>query len=162
MKAASIAEIKKELKLRSHDQLVDFCVKMARFKLESKELLTYLVFESENEGAYINSVKSYISKEMGAITARNYYYIKKSVRKVLRQTKRYIRYSKKPETEAEILLHFCSTLIEITPSISRNRVLTNIFNKQLEMADKAILKLHDDLQYDYKLMKADLSLDKIS
>jgi len=50
MKPATITELKKELKYRSQEQLVDYCLAMARFKLESKELLTYLVFESENEG----------------------------------------------------------------------------------------------------------------
>ena len=49
MKPATITEIKKELKFRSQEQLIEYCLTMARFKLESKELLTYLVFESENE-----------------------------------------------------------------------------------------------------------------
>ena len=57
MKPATITEIKKELKFRSQEQLIEYCLTMARFKLESKELLTYLVFESENEQAYIDSVK---------------------------------------------------------------------------------------------------------
>lgn len=148
MKAATITEIRKELKLRSHEQLVDFCLKMARFKLESKELLTYLVFESENEEAYINSVKSYVTREMNAITARNFYYIKKSVRKILRQTKRYIRYSKNKETEAILLMHFCRHMLMIKPHIRANRVLSNMYNKQLELAGKAIASLHEDLQYD--------------
>ena len=153
MKAASIAEIKKELKLRSHDQLVDYCLRMARFKLESKELLTYLIFESEQEESYVNSVKAYISNEIQDISARNYYYIKKSVRKILRQTKRFIRYSKDPETEAEVLLHFCSEMLRIKPPIKKNRVLQNMFNKQMEMAEKAIDRLHEDLQYDLRLKK---------
>ena len=38
------------------------------------------------------------------------------------------------------------------PSYKRNTVLTNTYNKQLELAEKAIAKLHEDLQYDYNLM----------
>ena len=53
MKPATLPELKKELKYRSQDDLIKFCLAMARFKLESKELLTYLVFESEDEQAYI-------------------------------------------------------------------------------------------------------------
>ena len=39
MKPATINELKKELEFRSHKQLLDYCMAMARFKLESKELL---------------------------------------------------------------------------------------------------------------------------
>jgi len=156
MKAATITEIKKELKYKSQDQLVDYCLAMARFKLESKELLTYLVFESENEVAYVDGVKTYITSEFNEISATNFYYIKKSIRKILRQTKRYIRYSKKKETEAELLIYFCKELKQFRPSIKHNTMLVNMFNKQLEIAQKAIAKLHEDLQYDYNLMIEEL------
>ena len=155
MKPASITELKKELKYRSHDQLVDYCLTMARFKLESKELLNYLVFESENEESYIQGVKSYISTSFLEINTNSYHYIKKSTRKILRQTKRFIRYSKKKDTEAQLLLHFCQELLDIKPSIRRNAVLVNMYNRQLIMAQKAIDKLHEDLQYDYQLLLED-------
>ena len=158
MKPASITELKKELKYRSHEQLVSYCLTMARFKLESKELLTYLVFESENEAAYIQSVKDYISHEFQQINTLSYHYIKKSVRKILRQTKRFIRYSKKKETEAELLIYFCKELSEMRPYYKRNTVLTNTYNKQLEMAQKAIAKIHEDLQYDFNLMIEELEV----
>lgn len=151
MKAATVTEIKKELKYKSQEQLIDYCLAMARFKLESKELLTYLVFESDNETAYVDGVKSYISIEFNEISATNFYYIKKSIRKILRQAKRYIRYSKKKETEAELLIHFCKELQQFEPSIKRNTMLVNMLNKQKEIAQKAIDKLHEDLQYDYNL-----------
>ena len=151
MKAATISELKRELKFRSQEQLIEYCLAMARFKLETKELLTYLVFESENETTYIQSAKVYITSEFSVISTTNYYYMKKSVRKILRQTKRYIRYSKKKETEAELLIHFCRKLNKLKPSIRHNKVLTNMYNNQLSMAKKAIAKLHEDLQYDYNL-----------
>ncbi len=156
MKAATITEIKMELKFKSQEQLVDYCLAMARFKLESKELLTYLVFESENEVAYIDGVKTYIESEFNEISTTNFYYIKKSIRKILRQTKRFIRYSKKKETEAELLIYFCKELKQFRPSIKHNTMLVNMFNKQLEIAQKAINKLHEDLQYDYNLLIEDL------
>jgi hypothetical protein len=157
MKPATIIELKKELKYRSQEQLIDYCLKMARFKIESKELLTYLVFESENEQAYIDGVKSYISSEFQTINAKNFYFIKKSVRKILRQTKRFVRYSKIKETEAELLIYFCQELIAMKPSIKSNKVLTNMYNKQLEMAMRAINKLHEDLQFDYEMRLQDLT-----
>ena len=159
MKPATITELKKELKYRSQEQLIEYCMAMARFKLESKELLTYLVFESENEAVYIESVKEYISNSFQEINTLNYHYIKKTVRKILRQTKRFIRYSKKKETEAELLIYFCKMLGEMRPYYKRNTVLTNTYNKQLELAQKAITKVHEDLQYDYNLMIEELEDD---
>jgi len=156
MKPATITELKKELKYRSQEQLMDYCLTMARFKLESKELLTYLVFESENEATYIESVKNYITNSFQEVNTLSYHYIKKSVRKILRQVKRFIRYSKKKETEAELLIFFCKELGEMRPSYKRNTVLTNTYNKQLELAQKAISKVHEDLQYDYNLMIEEL------
>ena len=116
MKPATITVLKKELKYRSQEQLIEYCMSMARFKLESKELLTYLVFESDNEAVYIASVKEYIAASFQEINATNYHFIKKTVRKILRQIKRYIRYSKKKETEAELLIYFCKELGEMKPS----------------------------------------------
>ena len=53
------------------------------------------------------------------------------------------------------LLHFCQELLDIKPSIRRNAVLVNMYNRQLIMAQKAIDKLHEDLQYDYQLLLED-------
>jgi len=159
MKPATITEIKKELKHCSQEQLVEYCLAMARFKKESKELLTYLMFESENESIYIESVKSYINSSFKVINTMNYHFIKKTVRKILRQTKRNIRYSKKKETEAELLIFFCKELGQMRPYYKRNKVLVNMYNKQLELAQKAIAKLHPDLQYDFDLMIQDLDDD---
>jgi hypothetical protein len=111
-----------------------------------------LVFESENEIAYIEGVKTYMDASFAEISATNYYYIKKSVRKILRQVKRFIRYSKKKETQAELLIYFCKALGEMRPSYKQNTVLANMHNKQLELAQKAIAKVHPDLQYDFNLM----------
>jgi len=77
------------------------------------------------------------------------YFIKKSVRKISRNTKKYIRYSKQKETEVELLMHFCVVLKDMKPSISRDSVLTNIYQRQIEVITKKISGLHDDLQFDY-------------
>jgi len=150
MKAATIAQLKKELQYRSPDQLLDYCMAMARFKLECKVLLTYLVFESDNETAYIQGVKQYLDLEFTQLNTSKYYYIKKGVRKILRQLKRYIRYSKNKETEADLLLYFCQKLEAVKPDIFKNKVLTNMYNTQKRMAKNAVVKLHPDAQLDYK------------
>lgn len=149
MKTATVKELKEELAKRSAKELVELCLRLSKFKKENKELLTYLLFESLDEQGYIRNVKSEIDQQFTEINTRSYYFIKKGVRKILRNIKKYTRYSKKKETEVELLLYFCSKLKDFTPSIGRNRVLKNLYYKQLDLIEKAVASLHEDLQYDY-------------
>jgi len=151
MKAVTVKELKTELIDRSHSELMELCLSLSRFKKENKELLTYLLFESSNEHGYINSVKIEIDAQFEMINTKTYYFIKKSVRKILRIIKKYIRYSKKKETEIELLLYFCKKLIELKPSIKNNTVLKNICIREIQSIKKKMLLLHEDLQYDYEL-----------
>ena len=156
MKAATISQLKKELSYRSPEELLEICLRLSKFKKENKELLTYLLFESADEAGYIESVKNEIDLEFDAINTSNFYFIKKSVRKILRNIKKYSRYSQKKETEVELLIHFCSKLKTFKPSITRNTTLLNLYERQLALAEKIISTLHEDLQYDYKLELEDL------
>ena len=156
MKAVSIVTIKKELKHRSSDELIQLCLRLARFKKENKELLTYLLFESHNETSYIESVKNYMDEEFKTINTDSYFYIRKSVRKILRNIKKFVRYSQKKETEVELLLYFCQKLKNFKPSIKRSTQLQNMYNRQILLSKKIISSLHEDLQYDYNIMLEDI------
>jgi len=149
MKAATVKQLKQELGTLSSDELVEICLRLSKFKKENKELLTYLLFEASDEAAYIRNVKSEIKQQFKEINTKSYFYIKKSIRKILRNTKTHIRYSKKKETEVELLMYFCAQLGGIVPSINNNVVLSNIYNRQIEIVKKAISNLHEDLRYDY-------------
>lgn len=85
------------------------------------------------------------------INSRSYYMIRKKCRKILRYCKKHIRYSKKKTTEADILLHFCHQLIKMQPSFKKSTQLQKMFEQQVRMIQKAVAKLHEDLQYDYQL-----------
>lgn len=151
MKAASLKEIKSELNHCSTEELLALCLRLSKFKKENKELLTYLLFEAENEAAFIESIKNKVDTDFEMINTKTYFYIKKSVRKILRELKKFIRYSQNKETEVELLLYFCEKLRTFKPSITRNTTLVNLHNRQLDFIKKKIAALHEDLQYDYKL-----------
>lgn len=152
MKSATIAQLKKELQFRSDEERLQLCLRLARFKKENKELLTYLLFEADNEAGYIETVKAEIDEQFSLINTDSFFYIKKSVRKILRNLKKYVRYSGNKETEVELLLYFCSKLSTFQPSIKRNITLLNLYNRQLLYIEKKINALHEDLQYDYGLI----------
>ncbi|MEM9076762.1 MAG: hypothetical protein AAGC43_06975 [Bacteroidota bacterium] len=149
MKTATIAQLKKELQHKSDEELLQFCLRLGRFKKENKELLTYLLFEADNEAGYIESVKAEMDEQFLAINTNSFFYIKKSIRKILRTLKKFIRYSGNKETEVELLLYFCERLKDFKPSIHRNVTLMNLYERQLVFIEKKIMALHEDLQYDY-------------
>lgn len=156
MKTATVAELKKELKHADREELLELCLRMAKFKKENKELLTYLLFESSDEESFIASVKEECSTHFSQINTSGIYYIKKSIRKIQREVKKYIRYSKKKETEVELLIHFCREMAEMPRVLQRSTQMRNLYLRQIAAIDKVIAGLHEDLQYDYLSEMRDL------
>ena len=120
-----------------------------KFKKENKELLTYLLYEVSDELSFINSIKEEIDLAFKEVNRTSYYYLKKSIRKILRNTKKNIRYSKKKQTEVELILFYCNKLKNFTPPISKSIPLTRIFEREIQRIEKIVAKLDADLQYDY-------------
>lgn len=150
MKASSISQIKKELKYASKEELIEIVLQIGKYKVENKELLSYLLFDSSDEQGYIDKIKVYMDFQFEIINRENYYFIKKSVRKILRVTKRFIKYSKNIETETTLLIHFCKNLEEMDPSYKYNQVLLNMYFRQLSLIEKNLEKMHEDLSYDFR------------
>lgn len=149
MKAATINELKQELLQTPTSTVTELCLRLARFKKENKELLTYLLFEVNDTAAYIESAKKEISSQFADINKSNVYFVKKTLRKILRITNKYTRYSGLATVEIELLIFFCSKMKELDISISGNTVLSNIYFNQLKKINKTLSTLHEDLQYDY-------------
>ena len=151
MKPASIVTIRKTLEFSDRHALQKLCLRLARFKLENKELLTYLLYEAEDELNYVQGIKNHLDMLFGEINTNSYFYIKKSVRKILKRIRKYARYSNRAETEVELILYFCLKLKDIQPSIFKNKTLVNFYNRQIESIKKKTIKLHHDLQYEYQI-----------
>ena len=149
MKAATIHELKQELSNIPAEQLAELCIRLAKFKKENKELLTYLLFESFDEHAFVENIKSVVEEEFQEMNRSNVYFIKKSLRKIIRTLNKYIRYTASQETEVKLLLFFCITLKNSGIPIQKNLVIKNMYLNQLKKISKAIAAMHEDLQYEY-------------
>lgn len=149
MESQNLKTIKDELNHLSQSQLIALILRLCRFKKENKELLSYELFESHNEDDYVLAIQFEMDDNFKVINTKSSYYIRKSCRKILTQTKKHIRYSKVKETEVRLLLHFCLKMKQIKPSITNSTRLQNMYNTQLGMAKKALSRLHEDLQFDY-------------
>jgi len=149
MKPATSNDIRQELKASSQSKLVELCLRLARFKKENKELLTYLLFEAHDIEAYIKNVKQQMDGDFAEINTSSLYYAKKSLRKILRLTNKHIRYTGNKQAEAELLIHYCETLKRSGIAFQKSNALNNLYHAQLKKIKAAVETMHEDLQYDY-------------
>ena len=150
MKAASVNEIRKELETRNRAELLAFCLQLAKFKKENKELLTFLIFDSDNLVTYIENVKEETTKLFNELNISNVYYIKKGVRKILRFINKHIKFVSSKQSEAEIRIEFCKCMITFSIPMNKSIQLLKMYESQLKLIDESIATLHPDLQYDLK------------
>lgn len=151
MQAASIHDIKKELRNLSKDDLIGICMRMGKFKKENKELLTYLLYEAHDEQGYLNNIKELIAEEFSTLpVGSNSYFIKKSLRKILRVMNRFIKYSEEKQTELELRIHFCLNIKDRKVPLYGGTVLYNIYQQQLKKINTLYEKLPEDLKGDYE------------
>lgn len=150
MNTASLNEIKKELQTQDSKRVFDLCLKLAKSNKQAKELLSYLLFDAHDEAAFVASSKESII-ELFYNFPRNFYFAKKHLRKILKEINKYIKYSSSPKIEIELLIYFINTSKERQMNFNAHPVITNMMVSQVNKINKAILKLHEDLQYDYSI-----------
>jgi hypothetical protein len=149
MKAASLHELKKELTELPPTELLELFMRLAKYKKENKELLTYLLFEAHDQSSYIQSVKQLVTAQLAEMNQSHLYLAKKTIRKTLRTTDKYIKYAQSDTTEIDLRIYFCLELKKSKIAIHTSPVLQNLYNRQIDKIKKAISSLHEDLQSDY-------------
>jgi len=149
MKAASSKEIKTALIEQSPTQLIELCLRLARFKKENKELLTYLLFEEQDEEEYIISSKKIIDEGFETLNIQSGYIAKKNLRKIIRITNKFIKYSGIDTTEITLLIYVCRCILESGLKLNNSVALKNIYLSLIKKIKTRITGMHEDLQYDF-------------
>lgn len=150
MRNAGIPDLKKELAHLSQKELIEICVLQARRNKESRDYLSFLLFDAHNKQDFTNDVKSVIDENFAEIQVQsNLYYVKKSLRKVLRIIVRYCGYIKDDALAAELHIYFCLKLKESGIPYHKSQLIVNIMDQQLKRIENLISKLHPDLQNDF-------------
>ncbi len=150
MKSASVKEIRQELEVLSHDQLVQLCLRLVKFKKETKELAGYLLFNAHNEPEYVESVKELLEEMFAEVSIKNLYIAKKNLRKIIRTANRYIRYSSEATTEIDLLIFVCKKMKALNIDFNKSVQLQNLYAAQIKKINKILDTLHEDLRYDYQ------------
>jgi hypothetical protein len=156
MKAASIHEIRQELNSLPASRLSELCLRLAKFRKDNKELLSFLLFESGDLTAYIGQVKQEIDEGFEDLPKPNLYLTKKTLRKVLRGTLKHIRYIGSAPAEVELLAYFLRKIRVSRIPVSESPVLSNLYRQQLRKVHAAMETLHEDLQFDYRRLVKEL------
>ena len=151
MKPASISTLRKELDLLPPKELAQLCMRLAKYSKENKELLSYLIFDAENEKGFIEGVKAQIKVQFEEINTSSMFYVRKSIRKILKITNKYVRYSGQKQTEVELLIFFCQTMKASGIKYQRITSLNNLYQNQVIKIKKSVATLHEDLQFDYQM-----------
>ena len=154
MQAASIANLKKALVKLDQGELLDACLRLARFKKDNKELLTYMLFLAEDETGYAN----YLCREIDQYFEETPNAHKKNLRKIIRWMNKCLRLSGNKEKESQVRIHFCRTLNNSETPFRKSRVMTNMYTGQLKKIDQALAKLHEDIRGGFQLEIRELEL----
>jgi hypothetical protein len=149
MKSASSNEIKAALHNLSHKELIQLCMRISKYKKENKELLTYLLYEADNEMQYIENIKEEIDEFFKNLTIINFSNMLKKFRKIIRIAGKYIKFSGSKNIEVAVLIHICKKLRPFLLKIE-STALENLYLRQIIKIEKALSKLEEDLQFDYK------------
>jgi hypothetical protein len=150
MHSATIDTIKTELKQLPPRQLLDLLLRLARFKKENKELLTYILFESANESEYIEQVKKEIAEEMVEIDGLPAYQYKKQFRKLQRKINKPVKYIGSKSATAELYLHMFRMISEKKKTTYLAPFLEKAMQQYIVKIEKLLPGIEDDLAADLR------------
>lgn len=156
MSPATIDDIKKELQKLPPRKVLELTLKLARFKKENKELLSFLLFEADDQQGYVQSLQLEIEEMFKDIHKAPSAVVKKQLRRITKLITRQSKYIGSRTAAVELHVHFCKILYAHPENLLKINSAITIFQQQLNKASKLIPLLEDDLQYDYKLQLANL------
>ncbi len=150
MTPASIDTIKSELKQLPPRQVLDLLLRLARFKKENKELLTYILFESVHENEYVEQVKRETTEEMEEIKHLTAYQYKKQFRKIQRKINKPIKYMGSKSATAELYLHMVRMISEKKKTIFIATFLDKTLQQYISKIEKILPAIEEDLAADLR------------
>lgn len=148
----SIHDIKKELQQLPDKRLIEIVTTLARYKKDNKEYLNYLLYYADSNDAYINEIIVEVDTQFDAIDVKaNLYFVKKSLRKILRIITRYSRYIDDKQVTTRLLIYFCRKLKESGIPYENSKMIVNMYQQQLKKINTMVDGLHEDFKHDFKM-----------
>lgn len=150
MQPASIETIKAELKQLPPKQVFDLLLRLARFKKENKELLTYILFESSDEPGYLQQVKAEITDELVTIDGLPAYQYKKQFRKIQRKLNKPLKYMGSKAAAVELYMHMVHMIAAKKKTIFIRAFLDKMLQQYVTKIERLLPALDPDISSDIK------------
>ena len=159
MQAATLVQLKRTLRERPAHELLEHCLRLAKYSRDNKELLTYLALRADDEEGYLEEIKQDIDDAFWVVPRNNIWRTKRAIRKIVKALNKHVKFSGRRDSEVELRLHFCRRMRESELPYRKNSVLSNLYDAQVKKTRAAYAKLHEDLQFDYGERVRELTLD---
>jgi len=150
MKAATLNQIKKELEAIAPQKLMALTLRMIKYKAENKELISYLLFDEDDQAGYISDIKFEITELLISIKSMPPYLVKRTLRKALKLITKYSRYMGSKDAEAELLIHFCKIVFNEGISRYTYKAVLNMYLNTLVKVQKLLPFVHPELKNDFE------------
>jgi hypothetical protein len=150
MEPASLNDIKKALQAMPADKVREYCLRLAKYKKENKELLGYILFLEDDIIQFSKDVRHEIDQAFTLLNSNTTYLSAKGLRKILKSVNKYIKFAGNKEVETELLIYFCKKMKKSPVRLTSSVVLNNLYSRQLERIYRAVENLHEDKQADYR------------
>ncbi len=145
----TISQLQKELATYPPKEVLEICVKLAKFKKENKAYLEYILFGWADEQEYIKEGKIHLEEVFATVSRKSAYTTKKGLQKVVRHLTKLIKNSKSKQTEIELRIFFCNQIKKARINLDSSKIISNLYYREIDKIKAAYTKLHEDLQYDY-------------
>jgi hypothetical protein len=144
-----LSDLKKELLELSKPELIQLCLRVAKLKRENKELLAYLIFDSDDPLFYAQKLKPEI-KEVFEQPFQHAYYLTKSIRKAMRLITKYYRFTSNKQGETELLIYLVEEFYLSWRNEYRYQALGKVIYRCLEKAQSNLKKIDEDFRADFE------------
>jgi hypothetical protein len=146
----SVNDIKKVLSQLPPEKLQEYMLRLAKYKKENKELLGFILFLEEDITQYVKDIKLEMDELFSVLNTGTTYFAAKGLRKILKLTNKYIKFTGSKEVEADLLIHFCKKMKKAPIKLQSSVVLTNLYQRQVDRVKRAVEALHEDIRVDYR------------
>lgn len=140
---------KKEIAKLDAKTLANICIRLAKYKIENKEFLNYLLFHSYDNQPYIENLKLDITSAFLSFN-QNDYLNSKVLKGLLLRLNKQLKFIADKNREVEIVTEFCLAFINNVSVRCYYAGLMQILYRQFVRLQKVVGKLDEDLQFDYK------------
>lgn len=99
---------------------------------------------------YIHEIKEVTTQLFEEMNTHHIFYIKKTIRKILRFVNKQATFAVSKQLEAEMRIHFCNCILAYAVPLKKSVQLSQLYQKQMKKIDTLLSSVHPDLQFDLK------------